>query len=203
LFVELAGSANTVHEDLEFINKLAEEARALEVVAESRAEERLRLWKARHDATFAASVKMPGRKERTTDVCVPLTELAGAVLYAHEEIDRLGLHAGIIGHAGDGNVHVGVFVDPQDPDEMIRSDEFIHNVVGDALARGGTCTGEHGVGQGKVEALEQEHPDLIPLMNAIKASFDPKHILNPGKVLPRVSPPSGSGGAATSAAGVT
>jgi D-lactate dehydrogenase (cytochrome) len=189
LFVELAGSANAINDDLAIINELAQEAGALQIVAESRSEERQRLWKARHDATFAASVKMAGRRERTTDVCVPLTELADATLYAHAEIDRLDLDAGIIGHAGDGNVHVAVFVDPDDQDEMIRSDEFIRNVVGDALARGGTCTGEHGVGQGKVEALEREHADLIPLMNAIKASFDPKHILNPGKVLPRFVPP--------------
>ena len=137
-----------------------------------------------HDATHAAAAMMPGRKERTTDVCVPLSELAGAIHYAHTEIDRLALHAGIVGHAGDANVHVAVFVDPADADEMARSDEFIHNVVDDALARGGTCTGEHGIGQGKIDALQREHADTIPLMNAIKDSFDPNRILNPGKVLP-------------------
>jgi D-lactate dehydrogenase (cytochrome) len=191
LFVELAGAAHTVSDDLEIVKELAEEAGASGLVAESRGEERLRLWKARHDATFAASVKMPGRKERATDVCVPLTELADAIRYAHGEIDRLGLHAGIVGHAGDGNVHVAVFVDPSVPDEMARSGEFIENVVDDALARGGTCTGEHGIGRGKIEALQREHPDLMPLMRAIKDSFDPKHILNPGKLLSGLWPPSG------------
>jgi D-lactate dehydrogenase (cytochrome) len=185
LFVELAGSEPTVTEDLEIVKALAQEAGALDVATESRTEERSRLWKARHDATHAAAAKMPGRKERTTDVCVPLTELAGAIHYAHTEIGRLSLHAGIVGHAGDANVHVAVFVDPDDADEMARSDEFIHNIVHDALARGGTCTGEHGIGQGKLEALEEEHADLIPLMNAIKDSFDPNHVLNPGKVLAR------------------
>ena len=183
LFVELAGSEPTVMEDLEIVKTLAQEAGALDIATESRTEERSRLWKARHDATHAAAAKMPGRKERTTDVCVPLAELAAAIQYAHTEIGRLGLHAGIVGHAGDANVHVAVFVDPDDADEMARSDEFIHNIVHDALARGGTCTGEHGIGLGKREALEQEHGDLIPLMNAIKDSFDPNHILNPGKVL--------------------
>jgi D-lactate dehydrogenase (cytochrome) len=185
LFVELAGSEPTVVEDLEIVKTLAQDAGVLEIATESRPEERSRLWKARHDATHAAAAKMAGRKERTTDVCVPLTELAAAIHYAHTEIDRLGLHAGIVGHAGDANVHVAVFVDPDDADEMTRSDEFIHNVVDDALARGGTCTGEHGIGQGKREALEQEHADLIPLMHAIKDSFDPNQILNPGKVLMR------------------
>ena len=191
LFIELAASASAVSEDLEVVKDIAREAGALGIVAESRSEERARLWKARHDATFAASVKMPGRKERTTDVCVPLTELADAIRFAHDEIQRLELHAGIIGHAGDANVHVAVFVDPSDREEMTRADEFFQNVVDDALARGGTCTGEHGIGLGKMEALAQEHPDLIPLMMAIKDSFDPRHILNPGKVL-RLTPPFGS-----------
>jgi D-lactate dehydrogenase (cytochrome) len=127
--------------------------------------------------------KVPGTKERATDVCVPLTELAGAVRFARAEIDRLGLNAGILGHAGDGNVHVSIHVDPGNPAEVTLSDELVHNVVDDALARGGTCTGEHGIGQGKIGALEQEHGDLIPLMLAIKASFDPNGIMNPGKVL--------------------
>lgn len=185
LFVELAGSEPTVTDDLEIVKALATDAGALGIAIESRTEDRSRLWKARHDATHAAAAKMPGRKERTTDVCVPLTELAGAIHYAHKEIDRLELNAGIVGHAGDANVHVAVFVNPDDADEMARSDEFIHNIVDDALARGGTCTGEHGIGQGKLEALQQEHADIIPLMNAIKDSFDPNHILNPGKVLAR------------------
>ena len=90
-----------------------------------------------------------------------------------------------MGHAGDGNLHVGIQVKA---DERALSDELVHNVVDDALARGGTCTGEHGVGLGKIGALEQEHGDLIPLMLAIKASFDPNGILNPGKVLPATTP---------------
>jgi D-lactate dehydrogenase (cytochrome) len=126
----------------------------------------------------------PGTKERATDVCVPLTELAGAAYFARAEIDRLGLNAGIVGHAGDGNLHIAVQVDAA---EIGLSEELVHSVVDDALARGGTCTGEHGIGLGKIGALEQEHGDLIPLMLAIKASFDPNGILNPGKVLPEAA----------------
>ena len=146
---------------------------------------RARLWKARHDTTHAVAAMMPGTKERATDVCVPLTELAGAVRFARAEIDRLALHAGIVGHAGDGNVHVSIHVDPDDAEELSRSEELVHRVVDDALARGGTCTGEHGVGLGKIGALEQEHGDLVPLMQGLKRAFDPYGILNPGKVLPQ------------------
>lgn len=183
LFVEATGSEEVVAADLELVQAVARAEGATDIVSERDPDARARLWKARHDVAHATAAKLPGRKERATDVCVPLTELAGAVRFARAEVDRLGLHAGIVGHAGDGNVHVGVHVDRGDSDEMGRSDELVRNVVDDALARGGTCTGEHGIGQGKIEALEQEHGDLIPLLRAIKTSFDPNGILNPGKVL--------------------
>jgi len=188
LFVEATGSEEVVLADLELVQAIARAEGSTDVVHERDPDARARLWKARHDVAHAAAAKMPGTKERTTDVCVPLTALAAAVRFARAEIDRLDLHAGIVGHAGDGNLHVGLRVDPGDPDEVRRSDELVHNIVDDALARGGTCTGEHGIGQGKIGALEQEHGDLIPLMLSIKASFDPNGILNPGKVLPDVPP---------------
>ena len=181
LFVEASGSEELVRADLELVQAIAREEGATEIVHERDADARARLWKARHDVTHALAARFPGTKERATDVCVPLTELAGAVRFARGEIERLGLDAGIVGHAGDGNLHVAVQVPP---DSVERSDELVRNIVDDALARGGTCTGEHGVGLGKIGALEREHGDLIPLMQAIKASFDPHGILNPGKVLP-------------------
>jgi D-lactate dehydrogenase (cytochrome) len=184
LLVEATGSEEVVTADLELVQAVALAEGATEVVHERDPDARALLWKARHDAAHAAAAKMPGRRERTTDVCVPLTELAGAVHFARAEVERLGLEGGILGHAGDGNVHVGIYVDRADPDEVRRSDVVVHNIVDDALARGGTCTGEHGIGLGKIGALEQEHGDLIPLLRAIKASFDPNGILNPGKVLP-------------------
>ena len=112
---------------------------------------------------------------------MPLTELAGAAHFARAEVERLGLDAGIVGHAGDGNLHVAALIGPE---QVGLSDELVHRIVDDALARGGTCTGEHGIGLGKIGALRQEHGDLIPLMQAIKRAFDPNGILNPGKVLP-------------------
>jgi len=183
LFVEATGSADAVAADLELVQELAREEGATEIVHERNPDARARLWKARHNAAHAAAAKMPGTKERTTDVCVPLTELASAAHYAREEVDRLGLNGGILGHAGDGNLHVSLHIDPSDADEIRRSDELVRAIVDDALALGGTCTGEHGIGQGKIAALEREHGDLLPLMRAIKESFDPRGILNPGKVL--------------------
>ena len=185
LLVEATGSEEVVLADLELVQAIAEAEGATEVVYERDPDARARLWKARHDAAHATAAKFPGTKERATDVCVPLTELAGAALFARAEIDRLGLNAGIVGHAGDGNLHIAAQVDS---DEIGLSEELVHNVVDDALARGGTCTGEHGIGLGKIGALEKEHGDLIPLMLAIKASFDPHGILNPGKVLPDITP---------------
>ena len=126
--------------------------------------------------------RSPGRHERATDTCVPVSELAGAVAFARAEVERLGLDAAILGHAGDGNVHVSLQLDPDDPAELALADELVERLVVDALARGGTCTGEHGIGQGKIAALELEHGDLVPLMRAIKRVFDPNGILNPGKV---------------------
>jgi D-lactate dehydrogenase (cytochrome) len=114
---------------------------------------------------------------------VPLSELAGAVALARAEVDRRGLVAGIVGHAGDGNVHVALHVDPDDPAELAEADALVETLVADALARGGTCTGEHGIGLGKLCALEREHPDLLPLRRGVMDVFDPHGIMNPGKVV--------------------
>ena len=184
LFIEASGSEAVVLADLELVQAIATAEGATEMFTERDPAARSRLWKARHDVAHATAAQFPGTKERTTDVCVPLTELAGAARFARHELDRLGLNGGILGHAGDGNLHVGIQVEAG---EIGISEELVHSVVNDALERGGTCTGEHGIGLGKIAALEQEHGDLIPLMLAIKAGFDPNGILNPGKVLPAVA----------------
>ena len=183
LFVEAAGTEQSVTSDLELVRTLAEGEGAEAIVAERDPTARTRLWAARHAAAYAAAAAAPGKLPRATDVCVPLSELAGAVAVARAEVDRRGLVAGIVGHAGDGNVHVALHVDPDDPAELAAADELADLLIMDALARGGTCTGEHGIGLGKREALEREHPDLIPLMRGIKDLFDPHGIMNPGKIL--------------------
>jgi D-lactate dehydrogenase (cytochrome) len=183
LFVEASGAEATVEADLELVLAVAEAEGALEVVYEREADARAALWSARHASAYAGAAATPERRSRSTDVCVPVSELPAAVAYARAELDRLGLPGGIVGHAGDGNVHVGLHVNPDDPAELAAADELVDNLVRDALERGGTSTGEHGVGLGKISALELEHPDLLPLLRGIKQLFDPLGIMNPGKVL--------------------
>jgi len=150
LLVEAEGTETTVEADLELVREVAQAEGATEIAAEREPDGRARLWAARHDAAYAAAAASPGRRERTTDTCVPVSELPGAVGFARAEIERTGLSAAILGHAGDGNLHVSLQVDPDDPAEAALADELFESLVADALARGGTCTGEHGVGLGKV-----------------------------------------------------
>ena len=183
LFVEAAGAEGSVGSDVQLVTEIAVQEGAGEVVAERDPTSRSRLWAARHAAAYATAAAAPGKRHRSTDVCVPLSQLADAVAFARREVERRGLIAGMVGHAGDGNVHLGLMVDPEDEEELRSSDELVELLVADALARGGTCTGEHGIGLGKVDALEREHGDLVPLMRGIKELFDPHGIMNPGKVL--------------------
>jgi D-lactate dehydrogenase (cytochrome) len=188
LFVEAAGSEGSVGGDLELVLELAEEEGALDVVHERDPDLRAKLWSARHSAAYSWTQLWPGSRHCSTDVCVPLAELPAAVTFARATADRLGLRAGLLGHVGDGNFHVGVTLDPDDPAEVAGWHELSRLVVEDAIARGGTCTGEHGIGLGKVQALELEHPDLLPYYRGIKQLFDPNGIMNPGKVLAREDP---------------
>jgi D-lactate dehydrogenase (cytochrome) len=188
LFVEAAGSEGSVGGDLELVLELAEEEGAIDVVHERDPDRRAKLWAARHSAAYSWTQLWPGSRHCSTDVCVPLAELPAAVTFARATADRLGLRAGILGHVGDGNFHVGVTLDPDDPAEVAGWHELSRLVVEDAIARGGTCTGEHGIGLGKVRALQLEHPDLLPYYRGIKQLFDPNGIMNPGKVLAREDP---------------
>jgi D-lactate dehydrogenase (cytochrome) len=146
--------------------------------------ERRRLWHARHRAYDAARALRPGRAGLTTDVCVPISALAECVTAAQADIAEHDLTAPIVGHVGDGNFHVSVLVDPNDADELARADAFHARLVERALAHGGTCTGEHGVGYGKARFLVAEHgPAGVEMMRAVKRALDPHGIFNPGKVL--------------------
>ncbi len=187
LLVEAAGTLASVDGDLELVLALAEEEGAVDVAHERLPEARSRLWSARHDAAYSWSQLWPGMRHCSTDTCVPLSQLAAAVAVAQEALGRLELRGGILGHVGDGNFHVGVTLDPEDVDEVARWHELSDTLVRDALARGGTCTGEHGIGVGKLEALALEHPDLLPLYRGLKDLFDPRGIMNPGKVVPSVA----------------
>ncbi len=146
--------------------------------------ERRRLWHARHGAMEAARAMRPGAAVLTTDVCVPLSALAECIVVTQEDIVREGLLAPIVGHVGDGNFHTSLILDPSDSAEVERAEEFHARLVRRALAVGGTCTGEHGVGYGKARFLRAEHGDAaVEMMQAIKHALDPDGIFNPGKTV--------------------
>jgi D-lactate dehydrogenase (cytochrome) len=146
--------------------------------------ERRRIWHVRHRAYDAARALRPGQSGLTTDVCVPISALADCVTAAQADIAEHRLTAPIVGHVGDGNFHVCVLVDPNDPDDIARAEAFHARLVERALAHGGTCTGEHGVGYGKTRFLATEHgPAAVEMMRAIKRALDPYGIFNPGKVI--------------------
>jgi D-lactate dehydrogenase (cytochrome) len=147
-----------------------------------RQEERSRLWQARHDAYWAARGLKPGADVLSTDVCVPISALAVCVAETKAEIARTGLLAPIVGHVGDGNFHVLPLIDMSDPEERHRVQGFLDRLVTRALSLGGTCTGEHGAGQGKMNYLAAEHGQGVGVMAAIKKALDPLNILNPGKI---------------------
>ena len=143
---------------------------------------RTKLWKARHDAYWAALAVRPGWKGVTTDAIVPISRLTEAILGAKEDIAESGLTAPLVGHVGDGNFHTVILVPPE-PDGFERAWALDRKIVARALALGGSCSGEHGVGIGKREFLEAEHgAEAIGVMRAIKAALDPRGILNPGKI---------------------
>jgi D-lactate dehydrogenase (cytochrome) len=148
------------------------------------AEERSRLWQARHDAYWAAFTLRPGAKSVSTDVCVPISRLAECLVETKRDIEESRLVAPIVGHVGDGNFHTGLLVDMDDADEVERARLFVHRMVERAIAMEGTCTGEHGVGQGKMKYLTAEHgPAALDLMRLLKRSIDPHNIMNPGKIV--------------------
>lgn len=140
------------------------------------------LWEARHEAALAIVAASPGKLAMSTDVCVPISELPEALRTARETISERGIEGAILGHVGDGNYHAVFMLDPEDKEDLDRAKEVNAEIVRYALERGGTCTGEHGIGFGKMEHLEAEHGDSIPFMRSLKKMADPNDILNPGKL---------------------
>jgi len=183
LFVEFGGSQAGVAGDLETTKELAEDEGATAFESDSDPTARAQMWSARHNALMASLALAPGSRAMTTDVAVPVSELAAAIEHAREALDASDLRGGIVGHVGDGNFHVAFLLDPDDAASIAQADALNRAVVEDALARGGTCTGEHGIGYGKLEYLALEHGDLLPIMRGIKDLLDPHGIMNPGKVV--------------------
>jgi D-lactate dehydrogenase (cytochrome) len=145
-------------------------------------EDRARLWQARHNTLYAAMALRPGSRAWVTDVCVPISRLAECVLETRRDLQSSNLIAPLVGHVGDGNFHLNIVVNPDDEREVKEVHEFNARLIHRALALGGTCTGEHGVGVGKMKYLEEEHGDALGVMKAIKRALDPDNRMNPGKI---------------------
>ncbi len=185
LLFEFHGTANGVREQAELMEAIAGEHGGSAFRWATQAEERSKLWKARHNAYYAALALAPGKQAFSTDACVPISRLADCLLETRAELDREGVIAPIVGHVGDGNFHVLVLFDPASAAERAKADEIAQRVSMRAIAMGGTCTGEHGVGMHKLDALVAEHGEAVELMKTIKRAFDPLDIMNPGKTVPR------------------
>lgn len=182
LFIEFHGSEQGLQHDIEFTQNLASEHGCTEFLFETDSKARAQLWDVRHNMAYAFIHKSPGKKMMVTDVCLPFSELAGAVVDARQAIDRSGLDGAILGHVGDGNYHVILMIDLNDPAEVARAEELNAHLVEYALSRGGTCTGEHGVGVGKAKYQRKEHGAALDVMQSLKQVLDPTGILNPGKI---------------------
>ncbi|MFC6687227.1 FAD-binding oxidoreductase [Jhaorihella thermophila] len=183
LLLEFHGSEAGVAEQAETFGAIAEDTGGMGFEWTSSAEERNRLWKARHDFYWAALQMRPGATGFATDVCVPISRLAECVNAATARAEELGLLAPLVGHVGDGNFHISPIVDKSDPEEVARTEDFVAWLAELAISMDGTCTGEHGIGQGKRAYLEKELGPATRYMRAIKAALDPDNIMNPGKIL--------------------
>ena len=182
LFFEFHGSPAGVEEQANTVAEIASDLGATDFEWATMAEDRTKLWTARHEAYYAALALRPGCRGWATDVCVPISRLAECMLATRSDIESEGLVAPIVSHAGDGNFHVSFIVDPDDEEEMSRARSVNKKMIMRAIEMGGTCTGEHGVGYGKMPYLLAEHGEAVSTMRSIKQALDPQKIMNPGKI---------------------
>ena len=183
LFLEFHGSETGTAEQVEIFSTIAAEHGGGDLAWATRAEDRNRLWKARHDAYYAAKALAPGAEGYVTDCCVPISSLAEAIRRARNEIDRSGLVAPILGHVGDGNFHLIILIRPDEPTDLERAHALAETLNLMSIELGGTMTGEHGIGFGKKKYMQAEHGDAYALMGVIKRAVDPGNIMNPGKMV--------------------
>jgi len=183
LFLEFHGSTASVREQAETVGEIAAGFGGAEFKWTTREEERSRLWQARHDVAYACKAIRPGTEIWATDVCVPISRLTECIVETKQDIHASRLTAPIVGHVGDGNFHLTLLVDPDDADELRRAKGLSERLVRRALAMEGTCTGEHGVGIGKIDYLVEELGDAVAVMRSIKRALDPDDLLNPGKII--------------------
>ena len=183
LFLEFHGSDASVKEQVELFEGVGEEFGASDFAWATKAEDRARLWAARHNAYYAGKSLRKGCESVVTDCCVPISELADCIARTKEIIDEAGLIAPLVGHVGDGNFHLLILFDPNDPEELTKAKQLASDVNRVALSFGGTVTGEHGVGTGKKKYMAEEHGAAYALMATLKRAVDPDNIMNPGKTV--------------------
>lgn len=183
LFLEFHGTENSVAEQAETVAELARDHGGQDFEWTTKPEDRTRLWKMRHQLYSATKALRPGCQAVTTDICVPISKLAQAISDTQEDLSGSALMGTILGHVGDGNYHTALLVEPGNAEELAEAKSLAHRMATRALQLGGTVTGEHGVGQGKMKYMAEEHGDAWNVMADIKRSLDPANILNPGKVV--------------------
>lgn len=183
LFFEFHGTEAGVKEQAERVAEIAAELGGRDFRWATRQEDRTKLWQARHDAYWAAKALKPGSGGWATDVCVPISRLTECILETKRDIEESGLLAPLVGHVGDGNFHLVYLLKEGDEEEYRRASAHNDRMVMRAIAMGGTCTGEHGIGYGKIPFLQAEHGEAVTLMRQIKKALDPANIMNPGKVI--------------------
>lgn len=185
LFFEFHGtSRDVVDEQARGVEEIARAHGAEGFTWTSSPEDRAKLWQARHDVYYSTVASRPGARAMTTDVCVPISQLAPCIVETEADAKASGIVAPLVGHAGDGNFHLIIMLDPDDEEEVARVSAFSQRLVERALRMGGTCSGEHGVGLGKMKYLRAEHGEALDVMRAIKQTLDPHNLMNPGKMLP-------------------
>ena len=183
LFFEFQGSASSVEEQAQRVGEIVKAHGGTDFQWAAGVEEKDRLFQARYDAYYACLALREGAVGYVTDVCVPISQLADCILKVKADLAQSDLIAPLFGHVGDGNFHVVFPLDPNAPEELSEAKRLGERMVTYALQMGGTCTGEHGIGLGKVDALRQEHGKGVEVMRAIKLALDPKGVMNPGKVI--------------------
>src|SRR5690625_4685375 len=185
LLFEFHGTPASVVEQAKVVQEIASDFNGTDFDWAERPEDRTRLWTARHNAYFAGLQLRPGCRSSTTDVCVPISRLADCVRETAADLDSASFPYTIVGHVGDGNFHVLMLLDPDNPEEWEESQQLNRRLVHRAIEMDGTCTGEHGVGLHKMEFMQAEHgQEALDLMRSLKHAYDPHNILNPGKVIP-------------------
>ena len=185
LFFEFHGTEAWVQEQAEMVKEISTEEGGSDFQWSTREQEKQKLWEARHNAYYAGLAMRPGSKGWATDVCVPISRLADCILETQRDIEESELTVPLVGHVGDGNFHLLFLIDPENEEEELKHYQPLNDrLVERALRMGGTCTGEHGIGSGKIKYMEAEHGDSLDLMRQIKQAFDPDNLMNPGKMLP-------------------